>query len=113
MSIQKPRAFISLAVDHFDGRVMATAFLYNAEKSDKPIPSFACLAIDDADLIKRLPEWLAALRAEAKLGRCESLQETADRLAGYSSGCTTAETTSLTFAAHIAAEAAEQGVAHG
>lgn len=92
---RKADAFITLAIDVQAGRTMVTGVLYSGVSPDEQIRSFTCLA-DDAQLMRRLPQWLAELRAEASLGRVETQAEQRARLAAYSScGSATTEITSL------------------
>ena len=92
---RKADAFITLAIDVQAGRTMVAGVLYSGVNPDEQIRSFTCLA-DDAELMRRLPEWLAELRAEATLGRFETQAEQQARVAGYlQSGSAATEITSL------------------
>lgn len=92
---RKADAFILLELDALGNRTMATAYLRAHTDPDVQHRSFSCL-VNDASLMRRLPEWLAELRAEARLGRPETLAEQQSRVAGYSSsGSAATEITSL------------------
>lgn len=94
MSNRKADAFLTLAVDVMDGKTHVTGYLRRHTDPEVQLRSFSCLATD-AVLFARLPEWLAELRAEAALGRLETLTDQQDRLAGYWSGSAETEIISL------------------
>lgn len=91
----KADAFIALEVDVMAGKTLVTGYLRRHTDPEVRVRSFSCL-IADAELLTRLPEWLAELRSEAQLGRVETLIEQQNRLASYSAfGSTATEITSL------------------
>lgn len=95
MNTRQADAFITMEIDAMLGRTLVTGYLRRHAAPEDTLRSFSVL-IDDANLIRRLPEWLAELRAEAELGRGESLDEQQVRLTGYSSsGSAATEITSL------------------
>lgn len=92
---RKADAFITMAIDAQVGRTMVTGYLRSHSNPGVQIRSFSSF-VNEVDLVRRLPEWLAELRAEAQLGRVESLAEQQARLGGYSScGSAATEITSL------------------
>ena len=89
----KAAAVISIELDAIPsaGKSMVCATLV-LQPGARPMHSFSG-AFTDAQIVSRLPEWLAELRAEVALGRFESLAEERARLAAQSSsgnGCTPA-----------------------
>lgn len=87
----KAAAVISIELDAIPsaGKSMVCATLV-FQPGARPMHSFSG-AFTDAQIVSRLPEWLAELRAEVALGRFESLAEERARLAAQSSpgnGCT-------------------------
>ena len=88
MSCNKADAFITLAVDVMASKTLVTGYLRLHADPEIQVPSFSCL-LDDAGLLKRLPEWLAELRAECVLGRVETLAEQQARLAAQALGAMT------------------------
>ena len=87
---RKSGVLLTLGIDQIDGKTSVAGFLCKPIPPYEQVRSFHCL-VDDAELVKRLPEWLAELRAEAALGRFESLAEQQARLAAQASsgnGCT-------------------------
>jgi len=82
----KHGAVLSIELDAVpsSGRSMVCASLV-CQPGGRPMHSFSGL-FTDAEIAARLPGWMAELRAEAELGRVETLDEERQRLAGSSSG---------------------------
>lgn len=81
---RKPGFLITMGVDFLPGKVSVDGYLCEPCPPYRQVKSFSCL-INEADLPKRLPELFDELRAEAALGRFESLAEQQARLAGQAS----------------------------
>lgn len=91
---RKADAFITIEVDVLDGCAVVIGYLRRRADPELQTRSFSCL-VGDAGLLRLLPEWLAELRAEAELGRVETLIDQRERLDGSSVGAATTEITSL------------------
>lgn len=94
MTDRKADAFLTMQIDALGGKTLVTGYLRPRDDPGRRMQSFSCLATD-AQLLARLPEWLAELRAEAQLGCFESMAQEAARLSAQSSGSATTEKTSL------------------
>lgn len=94
MCNRKADAFITLAVDVVADKTLVTAYLRRHTDPEVQVRSFSCL-IADADLLARLPEWLAEMRAEALLGGPESIAERDARIGNQSSCSGGTESASL------------------
>ncbi len=81
---RKPGFLIMMGVDFLPGKVSVDGYLCEPCPPYRQVKSFSCL-ISEADLPKRLPELFDELRAEAALGRFESLAEQQARLAAQAS----------------------------
>lgn len=92
---RKPNAMLTLGIDQLDGQTVVAGYLCSPHPPYEQRLSFRG-SFTDAEIATRLPEWMAELRAEAALGRFESLDEQRARLAGQaSSGKSCTDITSL------------------
>lgn len=92
----KPAATITIEIDVLApvGKSVVSGTLV-CQPGGRPMYSFSG-GFTDAEIATLLPEWMAELRAEAALGRFETLAEQKARLAGQaSSGECSTDTTSL------------------
>lgn len=80
MSNRDADAFITMGIDVMDGKILVGGYLRLRADPEAQVRSFTRHA-DDGTVLARLPAWLAELRAEAELGRLETQEEQAARLA--------------------------------
>ena len=80
----KPNAMLKISIDCIGGKTAVAGYLIGPHPPYEQMLSFMG-AFTDAEIATRLPEWMAELRAEAALGRFESLAEQQARLAAQAS----------------------------